>query len=192
MLMFNYHAERTVFSSDVGSNEAGATQRMLDEVFPGPQTTVAEKVSDPVSRLAVSQSNSPKVEFGYDVNDFFEDVDRSGDGLVSPSELDFEIQIRSERFRPIREFFESIELSELRRVRDQFDKISGEDLILSKEDLQAFREEEALQPPLFRETDYNGDLFLSDYEVAVALKGADDFNHYETMLQVQQNFDEIA
>lgn len=190
--MFNDSAERNFSSGDIGSAQAGAIQRMLDEVFSGPQDTVDDKFSDQVSKQSVTQSNLPKVEFGTDVNDFFADVDRSGDGQVTPTELDFEIQIRSERYRPIQEFFESIRLSELMRVRKFFDGIAGEDLKLSKEDLQAFREEEASLPPLAREIDYNGDLLVSDWEVDLALRSSDDFHNYETMLQVKRDFDEIA
>lgn len=195
--MFNDRAEHNVFSGDVGGNKAGATQRMLDEVFPALQNTVSEKFSDQDSKPSVTQSKREKVEFGYDVNAFFVEMDRSEDGQVTIPELDFENQKRDSRIIIALDvfqawLFDSIDSRELRRVYRNFDLIAGEDQKISKEDLQAFREEEASLPPLARETDINGDLVVEDWEVSSALRRSDDFNHYDTILQVQQDFDKIS
>jgi hypothetical protein len=194
--MFRDLTELNSASGDNVSGQAGATQRILHEVFPDPQKTVAEKVSDEESKSPVPKSKSEKSEFGYDINAFFAEMDRSGDGQVTLSELDFETQQRYDRLLPFAFWqgllFDSISNAELRRIYSNFEQVAGTDLQLSKEDLQAFREEEASLPPIARDADYSGNLALENWEVELAMSRSNNFHHYDTLLQVERHFDRIA
>jgi hypothetical protein len=209
-LMFNDLAERNLFSGDIGSDQAGATKRMYDEVFPDSkmktsewkinleelteEDTVAEKFSDYESEPSVPRSRSENSEFGYDVNAFFAEMDKSGDGQLTTLELDFEIKKRNDRLlgRPIQQLFDLIDGKELLNVYRNFQQIAGADGQLGKEDLQAYRDEQATMPPILREIDSDGNLTVDGWEVLRAMDQSEDFRRYDTMAQVNRNFHRIA
>lgn len=199
--------ENNVSFGDFMSDPGEAVQRIWEELFPGPQKTITEKdfkldeKSKPVapnittveSKFGIKQDPESRYDMTRDpgsIDEFFT-VDHSGDGQITIPELDYESQRRHRRSY---EGDHKIDY-ELYKVRGNFEQIAGPDGQLSREDLQAYRDQRAALPPILRAIDSDGSLSADSEEISRRInfpRENDDFYIYNVLAQARDNFAAIA